>query len=143
TTRRTRPTCDRSPSPPCATCERSRRTTSAPRRVWTTARTARSAPPRYSCPSWGTGERWLTRHPVCLRFKHCVRHGAHAGSIPAGSAKRPCEKESVMCHTSWARHAPRSEFHGYVRHGHGPGHSDGAGGWEDESMGRGFGEEGG
>ena len=44
-----------------------------------------------------------------------------------------------MCHTSWARHAPRSEFHGYVHHGHGPSPS----GWGDESMGRGFGDEGG
>src|SRR6476620_10523637 len=58
---------------------------------------------------------------------------------PQGSAKRPCEKEFVMCHTSWARCAPRSEFHGYVHHGHGPGPQ----GWGDESMGRGFGEEGG
>jgi Spy/CpxP family protein refolding chaperone len=46
-----------------------------------------------------------------------------------------------MCHTSWARCAPRSEFQGYRQHGqrHGPGPE----GWGDDPMGRGFGEEGG
>jgi len=46
-----------------------------------------------------------------------------------------------MCHTSWARRAPRSEFHGYVQHHHGPGHGESAPGWGDEPMGRGFGGE--
>ena len=48
-----------------------------------------------------------------------------------------------MCHTSWARCAPRSAFHSHHRHEHGPERGPGARGWEDEGMGRGFGDEGG
>ena len=47
-----------------------------------------------------------------------------------------------MCHTSWARRAPRSEFHGYHHGRHEPQEGHRARGWEDEGMGRGFSEEG-